>query len=208
VKKFGSRAEEVAMKDMEQMIERDCFEPIHQEELNETERRRAMESLIFLSEKKDKSIKARHCANGSTQQSYMQREEVSSPTVSTESTMLTAVIEAKEGRDVATCDIPNAFIQTEVEEVDKQGNHIIMKIRGVLVELSVWIVPEFEEFVIEEGSSKVLYLRVKKAIYGMLESVLLFYMKLSGNLIQFGFQVNPYDPCVANKLINQAQMTV
>jgi hypothetical protein len=58
----------------------------------------------------------------------MQREEVSSPTVSTESTMLTAVIEAKEGRDVATCDIPNAFIQTEVKEVDKQGNCIIMKI--------------------------------------------------------------------------------
>jgi hypothetical protein len=82
---------------------------------------------------------------------------------STESTMLTAVIEAKE-RDVATCDIPNAFIQTEVEELDKQGNRIIMKIRGVLVELLVWIVPEFEEFVIEEGSGKVLYLCVKKAI--------------------------------------------
>jgi hypothetical protein len=74
-----------------------------------------MELLIFLIEKKDKSIKARHCMNGSTQRSYMQREKVSSPTVSTESTMLMAVIEAKEGRDVATCDIPNAFIQTEVE---------------------------------------------------------------------------------------------
>jgi hypothetical protein len=81
-----------------------------------------MESLIFLSERKDKSIKARHCANSSTQRSYMECKEVSSPTVSTESTMLTAVIEAAKGRDVATCDIPNAFIQTEVEEVDKDGN--------------------------------------------------------------------------------------
>jgi hypothetical protein len=43
MKKFGSQAEEVAMKEMEQMIKRDCFEPIHQEELNETEKRRAME---------------------------------------------------------------------------------------------------------------------------------------------------------------------
>jgi Reverse transcriptase (RNA-dependent DNA polymerase) len=76
------------------------------------------------------------------------------------------------------------------------------------VELLVQIVPEFEEFVIEEGSCKVLYLHVKKAIYGMLESVLLFYKKLSGDLIKFGFQVNPYDPCVSNKSINQAQMTV
>jgi hypothetical protein len=76
------------------------------------------------------------------------------------------------------------------------------------VELLVWIVPEFEEFVIQEGSGKVLYLCVKKAICGMLESALLFYKKLSGDLIKFGFQVNPYDPCVANKLINQAQMMV
>jgi hypothetical protein len=29
MKKFGSLAEEEAMKEMEQMIERDCFEPIH-----------------------------------------------------------------------------------------------------------------------------------------------------------------------------------
>jgi hypothetical protein len=42
----------------------------------------------------------------------------------------------------------------------------------------------------------------------MLESLLLFYKKSSGDLIKFGFQVNPYDPCVANKSINQAQMTV
>jgi hypothetical protein len=42
----------------------------------------------------------------------------------------------------------------------------------------------------------------------MLESALLLYKKLSGDLIKFGFQVNPYDACVVNELINQAQMTV
>jgi hypothetical protein len=40
----------------------------------------------------------------------MEREEVSSPMVSTASTMLKSVIEAAEGRDVVTCDIPSAFI--------------------------------------------------------------------------------------------------
>jgi hypothetical protein len=35
MKKFGSQAEEAAMKEMEQMIERDCFEPIHREEYRE-----------------------------------------------------------------------------------------------------------------------------------------------------------------------------
>ena len=79
------------------------------------ERKRALESLIFIVETRDGKIKARHCANGRPQREWMSREDVSSPTVSTEATMLTSVIEAEEGRDVATCDIPNPFIQTEIQ---------------------------------------------------------------------------------------------
>ena len=43
-------------------------------------------------------------------------------TISTEGTLLTTVIEAQEGQDVATCDISNTFVQTHVEERDKDGN--------------------------------------------------------------------------------------
>ena len=43
-------------------------------------------------------------------------------TISTEGTQLTAAIETQEGQGVATCDIPNAFLQTHVEEKDKDGN--------------------------------------------------------------------------------------
>ena len=39
-----------------------------------------------------------------------------SPTAALESIMLTAVIEAHEGRDVMTVDIPMEFIQTEMPE--------------------------------------------------------------------------------------------
>ena len=60
----------------------------------------------------------------------MSQENVSSPTVATESTILTAVVEAQKGRDVATCDFPNAFVQTDVEKVNKDGNRTIMKICG------------------------------------------------------------------------------
>jgi hypothetical protein len=193
---------------MKQMVDRRCFVPLSKEELNEVEKRRALESLIFLSEKKDGSLKARHCANGSSQRAYIEREEVSSPTVNTESTLLTAVIEAEEGRDVATCDIPNAFIQTEVEDVDSQGNKTILKIRGVLVGLLCQLDPVYAKFVRDEKHGPVLYLHVKKAIYGMMESALLFYKKLSGDLQGYGFVINPYDPCVANKIVGGKQMTV
>ena len=133
---------------MKQLYDRECFKPIKKQSLNSTEKKRALESLIFVTKKRDGTIKARHCANGSTQRDYMSREDVSSPTVSTESTLLTAVIEAKEGRDVATCDIPNAFVQTEVEKVDKDGNRTIMKVRGELVNILCELDPKYEEFVL------------------------------------------------------------
>ena len=53
-----------------------------------------------------------------------------------------------------------------------------------------------------------LYVKLLKAIYGLLRSALLFYNKLSGNLISQGFELNPYDPCVANKMVNGSQFTV
>ena len=55
---------------------------------------------------------------------------------------------------------------------------------------------------------KVLYVKVLKAIYGMLQSALLFYNKLRKDLEDSGFEVNPYNPCVANKTVRGSQMTV
>ena len=44
----------------------------------------------------------------------MEHDEVSSLTISTEEMLLTAVIEAQEGQDIATYDIPNAFVKTHL----------------------------------------------------------------------------------------------
>ena len=53
-----------------------------------------------------------------------------------------------------------------------------------------------------------LYVRLSKVLYGFLQSALLFYRKLRSELEAYGFTVNPYDPCVANKMINGKQTTV
>ena len=49
---------------------------------------------------------------------------------------------------------------------------------------------------------------MQKAMYGLLRSALSFYRKLVVDLEDFGFKLNPYDPCVVNKNINSTQMTV
>ena len=40
------------------------------------------------------------------------------------------------------------------------------------------------------------------------KSTLLFYEKLVGDLEAYGFRINPYDMCVANKMIGRKQLTV
>jgi hypothetical protein len=56
----------------------------------------------------------------------------------------------------------------------------------------------YEDFVVYEGKDKVLYVKMLKAIYGMLHLSLLNYKKFRKDNESIAFEVNPYDPCVAN----------
>eukprot|EP00977_Amphora_coffeiformis_P022931 scaffold11877_cov125-Amphora_coffeaeformis.AAC.1 len=53
IEKFKDRGKAAALKEMKQMHDRECFKPIHKHTLSATERGRALESLIFLNEKRD-----------------------------------------------------------------------------------------------------------------------------------------------------------
>ena len=64
----SQKGRDAAYKEMKQLHNRVAFEPVRVEDLTELEKRRAMESLIFLVEKRDTStIMGRVCANGSSQ---------------------------------------------------------------------------------------------------------------------------------------------
>jgi hypothetical protein len=119
---------------------------------------------------------------------------------------ITATIDAKQGRDVMTIDVPNAFIQTDMEKIDR--NRLIMKICGPLVEMLVSLNPElYSPFVTEERGEPVLYVELLRALYGTLQVVLLFYKKLKKDLEVIGFKIG-YDPCVATHTVNGKQHTV
>ena len=52
----------------------------------------------------------------------MEHDEVTRMTISMEGTLLITVIKAQERQDVTSCNIPNALVQTHLEEKDKDGN--------------------------------------------------------------------------------------
>ena len=90
-----------------------------------------------------------------------------------------------------------------------EGEKIIMKLQGELAELLVTTAPElYHPFLHDENGKAVLYVELLKALYGTLKAALLFYKKLVKDLISYGFELNVYDPCVANKMINGKQMTI
>ena len=47
-----------------------------------------------------------------------------------------------------------------------------------------------------------------KSIYGMILSSLMYYRKFAKEIKTEGFIINPYDLCVANKWVNEAQLTL
>ena len=51
-------------------------------------------------------------------------------------------------------------------------------------------------------------MKLKKSLYRFLKSALLFYQKLSSDLKNKVFTINPYDPCVAKKMVNGKYMTI
>jgi hypothetical protein len=119
--------------------------------------------------------KAWQCGNSSTQQEYMLRNNMSSPMVNTESTMLTAVIEAQENREVVTCNIPNAFIHTEATEKDSKLTKPYWRSEEFWLIFVCEISPSYAAFFQKEKQGRVHYLNIKKAIYRMVELALLLY---------------------------------
>ena len=126
-----------------------------------------------------------------------------SPTVATESILITGVIDAKEKRDVATLDLPGAFISADQDII------LHMVLRGKLAKLLVMAAPEiYTKFVwIGKDGKIMLYVKLLKALYGCLCSALLFYRKRVKYLKAMGFVLNPYEPYMANRMVEGTQQT-
>ncbi len=165
-------------KELDQFKKYKVFEQKHACDLSEEDRKKALSSLIFLKEKKNGTIKARSCANGSVQREHVAKEEAAAQTVGLDSVFITSTIDAKENRKVVTIDIPGAFMHADNED------YVIMKMVGTLAELMVKTNPKmYRQYVILEKGKSVLYLRLQMGLYhGMMKSALLFYRKLVSEL--------------------------
>jgi hypothetical protein len=162
--------------------------------------------LMFLKEKRDSLVKAHMCANGRKQKNgTWSKQGTTLPTVATELVFITTVVDMHKGCNDACFDIPGAFLHTDIEK------DITMVLKGRLAKLMVQVMPNlYRKYITVNWKGRaIFYVKMqKKALYGLLRSALLFYRKLVADLESDGFVLNPYNLCVANKVVNGKQMAV
>ena len=200
---FSPLGREAVFHEMQQLHQRKVCEPCKATDLSADQCKALLGYLMFLKQKRSGQIKGWGCADGRKQRLYTRKEEKTSPTVTTEPVMLTSTIDAKEGWDVVTVDIPGAFMHSDQDET------VHLRLQGTLADLLVRCDPKlYRKYVVTEGRQCVLHVELIKALYGTLRAALLFWRHLSKKLVDWGFSINPYDWCVANKLIQGSQCTI
>ena len=204
LKAFGKLGADAVVEELRQLDYMQVIVPKHRDDLSADDRHQALNYLMYLKQKRCGRIKARGCADGRKQRVYKGKDETSSPTVSTEALFLSCVIDAQEGRQVATVDIPGAFMHSEMDEV------LHLRLDGPMAELLCKVdETKYRPYMCYEKKKPVLYVQLMRALYGTLQAALLFWINLSTFLTEeLGFELNPYDHCVANKMINGKQCTI
>ena len=146
-------------------------------------------------------LKSRLAAGGHLQDRNIY-DNGSSPTVSTTSAFIVAAIAASENRAVVTIDFPGAFLNSEIP---LDGDHaVLMRLNKYLTNILVSIDKSYQKYVNEKGACVV---KLRKALYGCVESDKLWYDKISSDFTQLGSKVNPSDICVFNRVQSNSTQT-
>ena len=202
IKEFGQEAMAALMQEFAQMENLDVYEAVDARLLTRQQRRAALRAINLIKRKRDGTLIGRTVADGSVQRALYDKVEAASPTVATDALLLSILIDAHEGRDVATADVAGAYLKACMTDL------VIMKFTGETVDILWKMNPKHSKFVVVQNGVKVLYVKLIKALYGCVKSALLWYELFSTMLEGMCFEINPYDPCIANCKIDDEQCTI
>ena len=206
IDKLGDKAIASIIKEMSQLVlDKPVWEGVDVDTLPREMLKRIITSHMFLKEKYTASgvfdkVKSRLVAGGHLQDKAIYSNG-SSPTVSTQAVLMVAAIAAKEKRAVATADVQGAFLFSELPE---DGEPILMRLDKYLTSVLIKLDPSYEKYVQPNGTCVV---KLKRALYGCVESARQWYDTLSAQLQAMGFTKNKQDMCVFNRLEHDGTQT-
>ena len=90
-----------------------------------------------------------------------------------------------------------------------EGKKVHVKLEGMVADVMLKIDrSKYEKYVVHEYGKPVIYIILTKALYGTIQAALLFWKNLTAQLEEWAFKINPYNFCIANKIINGKQCTI
>lgn len=132
--------------------------------------------------------KSRLCANGKFQSPDTYKDsDLSSPTVSSTTVKTLFGISAFRNYTDAVLDVSNAFLNAPLKE------RVIVYFHKQLAQRLVQLKPEYKQFLNKQGG---MHLRLRKALYGLVQSPSAWYEVLSKVIMKAGFKKSIHDPCL------------
>ncbi len=107
--------------------------------------------------------------------------------MSTEAVFITILVDAYKEDNVSCFEISGTILHADSDK------DITMILKGRLTELMVQVVPNlYRKYIsVDRKGMAILYIKMQKAIYGLLRSALIFYRKLVVNLESIMIKLNP-----------------
>ena len=102
---------------------------------------------MYLKENKCGRIKGHGCVNNQKQRLHSTKYNATSPTISIEHVFLTSIIDAKQERNIATTNIPGAYLNAKI------GDNIIVIFDGTMAEILETIPPAVYRLYIHAGTN-------------------------------------------------------
>lgn len=194
-RKLGKEAVKSVVMEVLQLHDTGTFEGV---KLSNRQFKKIISSSMFLKDKYTaqgafEKLKARLVAGGHMQDKSVYNNNTS-PTVSTTAVFIVAALAAAQGRAVATIDFPGAFLNSVLPDDEPP---VYMRLNKYETQVLVAIDPSYKEFVTEQGTCIV---RLKKALYGCIQSARLWYQMLAKDLHALGYKENEQDMCVFNRI--------
>ena len=176
-------AYQAIVKELNQIVEKEVWVPIEVNSIKDISK--AIPCKIFLKKKAEK-WKARLVAGGHKQIKLLTSESYS-PTAHIESIFIVCYIIAKEHLHVCTLDITGAYLNAEMR------NDVYIRIPHNIATILIQRFPEYQNYINQDQS---IFVKLKKALYGCIESAKLWYEDVSNYLIFIGFRKCMSDECI------------
>ena len=185
----------VIEKELRQMIDKKVWEPVDMKRLPWEEKQRIVRSSMFLKEKflasgEFEKLKARLVAEGDQQDRELY-DDLSAPTVATNSVFTLLSIAVYEKRKITVIDISGALLNADMTT----GLAVHMRLDRNMSNIMIRLAPHYSEFADHKGC---IVVRLDKALYGCVESAALWYENLRVSLLELGYTPNTHDMCVFN----------